>query len=457
MKRLLTTTALVAMTAMPVAAEQHANNANSEMEVSIGAQEMRVSNLMNATVYMPAEGASEDLSGMDMSEVPDDWTEIGSVSDVFVDDQGNVSTVVLSASDAANASADTVGLSMDNVTVKQGGQEGQIFVVYTGDKVTLEEAEEFDQAQAESEGQQSVSQQQSQMADNSQSDQSNTGGATGQSAQMNGDDSQQSMQSTQMESNGLTIRAADLTGHPVYIPGEGSTGDELPQELSAVEDDWERIGEIGGVVLSREGQIKSVTMDVGGFLGIDEKEVETTMEELRFVRDSDSDADNEWFVVYTGDRSALEEKDSYDQAASQDAGEQYMTQEDMAQTDGQSGQQMAQSDDGAMQADQSAEGMTNTETGGEEMIAAEELDGAPVYDANGDEVGNISRLLMNDAGDVTEVIVDVGGFLGIGEKPVALAYDQLSIDKEVDTAFGDVRVNLSQTRDELEQMDRWSE
>lgn len=479
MKRLLTTTAIVAMTAMPVAAEQHTQSAGSEMAVSVGSEEVRVSNMMDAKVYMPQEGSSKDLSSMEISEVPDNWTEIGSINDVFVDTSGKVSTVVLSPGDAIKAQAEKVGLKVDSLSIKKAQNGDKIFVVYTGDKVTLEQSKEFDEEQAKKDGQQSVSEQ-SKMA---QADQGDSGdmkkedGQENDQAKADGQKSDQAMadaQKAETKSNGLTIRAADLTGHAVYIPGEGSTGDEIPTELTDVEDTWERVGEISSVILSRDGQIKSVTLDAGGFLGMGEKEVETGMDELKFVADSDSDADNEWFVVYTGDRSALQEKEEYDEQASQDRGEQRMTQEDMAKAnqqrdadqakqseqdqakaegdqmkkDGESSDKAAAKDNGDMNASGAA---------GAAMLSAEELDGAPVYDSNGEEIGNVSRLLMDDNGEISEVIIDVGGFLGLGEKPVAIKYDDLQIDENVDTAFGDVRVSVSHTRDELDQMERWTE
>jgi sporulation protein YlmC with PRC-barrel domain len=48
-----------------------------------------------------------------------------------------------------------------------------------------------------------------------------------------------------------------------------------------------------------------------------------------------------------------------------------------------------------------------------------------VNDAN-EKVGDINDLLIDSKGKVAAVIVGVGGFLGMGEKDVALTFDQLS-------------------------------
>ncbi len=440
MKRLLTTTALVAMTSMPLAAEQHSTSATSgNSSVQVGEQEVRVSNLMDATVYMPQD-VSSDVADVQITDgAPEDWTEIGSISDVFVDQSGQVSTVVLSPNDSAGTDANALGLMMDSVTVKTSENGDQIFVVYTGDKVSLEQGEEFDQAQAEEDGMMSANDRQDgQMAASESGTMQNDA---------NADSSQMAdAQNAEMESNGLTIRAAELNGYPVYVPGEGSTGDEIPMEVTGVDDAWERVGEIGSVVLSRDGEIKSVTLDAGGFLGMGEKEVETTMEELRFVRDSDDDG--EYFIVFTGDRSALEEREEYDEATSREQGEQRLTNEDIARSTRANAQETGETV------------ASGSDSGGEaetEILAAEELDGAPVYDSTGEEIGNISELVVNDSGEISEVVIDVGGFLGLGEKPVAISYTDLMIDKSVDTAFGDVRVSVNHSRDELESMERWTQ
>ncbi|MDN5785768.1 PRC-barrel domain-containing protein [Pseudorhodobacter sp.] len=85
-----------------------------------------------------------------------------------------------------------------------------------------------------------------------------------------------------------------------------------------------------------------------------------------------------------------------------------------------------------------------------EVLTAEALTGARVYDANDKDVGEISSLLLSDSGQVTEAIVDVGGFLGMGEKPVALKMSDLQI-LQGDNG-GDFRVYVSQTKEQLEAM-----
>ena len=56
------------------------------------------------------------------------------------------------------------------------------------------------------------------------------------------------------------------------------------------------------------------------------------------------------------------------------------------------------------------------------------LIGQPVYSAageEGEEIGNITDLVFSESGQITAVVIGVGGFLGIGEKAVAVDFGAL--------------------------------
>lgn len=83
-----------------------------------------------------------------------------------------------------------------------------------------------------------------------------------------------------------------------------------------------------------------------------------------------------------------------------------------------------------------------------EAVTSENLTGANVYTAEDADVGTVSELVLDDQGKVTQVIVDVGGFLGIGAKPVALTMTELEILQQDDG--DDIRAYTTMTREELE-------
>ncbi|QDZ11320.1 PRC-barrel domain containing protein [Devosia ginsengisoli] len=63
------------------------------------------------------------------------------------------------------------------------------------------------------------------------------------------------------------------------------------------------------------------------------------------------------------------------------------------------------------------------------------LIGQPVYSSAGDdaeEIGKISDLVFDENGQITAVIIGVGGFLGIGEKAVAVDFQSLEFTVAAD-------------------------
>jgi hypothetical protein len=60
-----------------------------------------------------------------------------------------------------------------------------------------------------------------------------------------------------------------------------------------------------------------------------------------------------------------------------------------------------------------------------------DLRGRKVYGAEGSDIGEIKDVLVNRLGEVTAVLVGVGGFLGIGEKDVAVSMKALEFGPPV--------------------------
>ena len=64
------------------------------------------------------------------------------------------------------------------------------------------------------------------------------------------------------------------------------------------------------------------------------------------------------------------------------------------------------------------------------QISASELLNENVVNDSNEKVGDINDVLIDSKGKVAAVIVGVGGFLGMGEKDVALTFDQLSFSSD---------------------------
>ncbi|WP_322517790.1 PRC-barrel domain-containing protein [Rhodopseudomonas palustris] len=61
---------------------------------------------------------------------------------------------------------------------------------------------------------------------------------------------------------------------------------------------------------------------------------------------------------------------------------------------------------------------------------ASKLVGLNVYNQGNEKLGDISEVLLDNSGRVQAVVIGVGGFLGVGQRDVAVAFDKI---KFVDT------------------------
>jgi hypothetical protein len=77
-----------------------------------------------------------------------------------------------------------------------------------------------------------------------------------------------------------------------------------------------------------------------------------------------------------------------------------------------------------------------------------DLIGANVLNPQGDTLGEVNDLVVADKGPVQAVVIGVGGFLGIGQKNVAVAFDR--IQRSTDES-GKAKFVLAATKEELDQ------
>ena len=69
-----------------------------------------------------------------------------------------------------------------------------------------------------------------------------------------------------------------------------------------------------------------------------------------------------------------------------------------------------------------------------------------VYNMNGERIGDVNDILIDDSGQVTAIIIGVGGFLGIGEKEVSMTTDQV---KRMIHSDGQAYFTVNSTKDQL--------
>lgn len=214
-----------------------------------------------------------------------------------------------------------------------------------------------------------------------------------------------------------------------------------------VEQDWNDIGEINDIILTRSGEVAAVIVGVGGFLGIGEKDVAVDMSQIQIVRE-DGTMDEaplhmgEYFLVINATQTDLEAAPDFVREEDDMAGNARVEAETETST-------MAM--DERMDRDMFVAPQIDRDGYAEAEpvdLTTETLTGARVFDANDEDIGEVSELTLSNDGMIEKVIIDVGGFIGLGEKRVALTFDEVRILRSDD---GDsFRVYVDATQETLE-------
>lgn len=80
-------------------------------------------------------------------------------------------------------------------------------------------------------------------------------------------------------------------------------------------------------------------------------------------------------------------------------------------------------------------------------MQANDLIGAEVKTSGDVDVGPVSDLIINDSGHVVAIVVSVGGFLGMGEREVAIGW--ADVTRPATSSGDDLELQISSTREEL--------
>jgi sporulation protein YlmC with PRC-barrel domain len=83
----------------------------------------------------------------------------------------------------------------------------------------------------------------------------------------------------------------------------------------------------------------------------------------------------------------------------------------------------------------------------EDQIAASNYMGQSVYNTADESIGQISDLIIKKEGAVEAAVIGVGGFLGIGQKLVAVPFERIEVSEQPDT--GALKLTTTETADSL--------
>lgn len=103
----------------------------------------------------------------------------------------------------------------------------------------------------------------------------------------------------------------------------------------------------------------------------------------------------------------------------------------------------APSDRAAPARDASADRTTQSSfTAGPGQLRAGKMIGSTVYDVQNQDIGSVKDIVLNRSGKVSAVVVDVGSFLGMGGKNIAVALNDFKTSND--------RLTLDRTKSQLQ-------
>ena len=231
------------------------------------------------------------------------------------------------------------------------------------------------------------------------------------------------------------------------VTGEGHLATQIIGEsvFNGTGDDAENIGDVNDIVVSADGKIEAVVVGVGGFLGIGEKDVAVDYTQLDWA-----ERDGDRWLVAPMTKEQLETQAAFDRSAYEP--EQPVAANDPAASTTTAPTAVAPADPAMTAPDATAEApadpaapdastdatttaaidkSTLTEIPAAE-VRAEDMIGTTVYGADDANVGEIGDVVLTADGKVDAYIIDVGGFLGVGEKEVAVGSDNLAFMTDKD-------------------------
>ncbi|QND57051.1 PRC-barrel domain-containing protein [Mesorhizobium huakuii] len=217
--------------------------------------------------------------------------------------------------------------------------------------------------------------------------------------------------------------------------GDGNLATNIIGETvyNGTSDDAQNIGSVNDIVLNKEGKAESLVIGVGGFLGLGAKNVTYDFSKAQWAEKNG----DRWLVAQTTKEELQAQPDfnrkAYDPVPATTASNEPAATAPAAPAAAPADKTAATPDAIAPDQTQTAaidkSALTEMPVG---EIRGDDLKGATVYGANDAKVGEIGDVVLTPDKKTDAVIVNVGGFLGIGEKEVAVGLDNLKFMTDKD-------------------------
>lgn len=219
---------------------------------------------------------------------------------------------------------------------------------------------------------------------------------------------------------------------------------------STAGDDAEKIGSVNDLVVGANGMIDAVIVGVGGFLGIGEKNVAVDFSELDWTQATDGSM--RWVLPTTAEALTAApdfvwaEPDMAANGTMTPAADGAMAPATPTTSEVDNANAMGTDAPDAM-AGTAVDRSTLTELD-PTTLTAEQLIGVAVYGPEDTQLAKVGDFLMSaDGKGVDAVIVDFGGFLGLGVKEIAVGLDNADFATD---ANGNTYLFLNATREQLD-------
>ena len=236
--------------------------------------------------------------------------------------------------------------------------------------------------------------------------------------------------------------ASSPAAKPIPSPASADTRKLIGRNIQNTQN--ETIGEIKSVFIGKDGNVDSVMVGVGGFLGMGEREVRLNWSELNVSQNGEKVTAN-----LTKDQLKAKPEYKYGNTAYRgqvfnDAG---VWKNDGARTD------MTTRPSPNSQSAANTPARSGGDFNADGNVSGNALIGANVKNQANETVGEIEEVFVGTDGAIKTVVVSVGGFLGVGSKNVAVKWSDIKVERD----GKDLRVKTNWTKDSLKAMPDYKE
>lgn len=246
-----------------------------------------------------------------------------------------------------------------------------------------------------------------------------------------------------LDADALRAGGAVTTGEEsVSLAEEGGTGTPAAEAFLAEREAWQRVGSVDDIVLTTEGEMRGVLVDIGGFLGFRARTVMVEMADIFFVAETPGAGEfDEMTLVLAMTQDDLDALPEWDAARLRDG---FAARPASAPAE-------------ALQTDTAEVPEAGTEAVIDERFTrvegaertADLLIGAAAFDAAGAHVGTVEDVVIEVDNSISGVVIEVGSVLGTGAHRVHLPLEETALGWRAADDTIEVRLQTEMTAEDL--------